>query len=142
MAPKKTSRDVFMSISSRSAKASRYVARTLALRFFDSSRHVSLTGVARGFSRASPSRDDLRNRDPVDVRQSHVAAVVPVGQLLVIDTEQIKDRRMQIVIRGRLLLGLVAELVARADRLSALDAGARHPHRHRARIVIASDAAL
>src|SRR5437899_6945581 len=87
-------------------------------------------------------RHDLRDRDAVHVREPHVAAVEAVRQLLVIDPEQLKDRRVQIVIRNRLLLRLVAEVVARADRLSALDARACHPDRHRARIVIASDAAL
>src|SRR5262245_65289347 len=52
-------------------------------------------------------RHDLGNRNAVNVGQPHVAAVVPVRELLVIDAEQVEDCRVQIVIRRRLLLRLV-----------------------------------
>src|SRR4029077_21280027 len=87
--------------------------------------------VVRGI--ASPFgglRHDLRNRDAVDVGEPHVAAVEPIRQLVVVDAQQLSDRRVEIVIRYRLLFRLVAELVAGADPLAALDAGAGHPHRH------------
>ena len=59
--------------------------------------------------------DDLRNQRAVDVGQPHVAAVVEVRQLRVIEAEQMQHRRVQVVVRDRLLAGLVPELVARAD---------------------------
>ena len=86
--------------------------------------------------------DDLRHQRAVDIGQAHVAAIEPVGQPLVIEAQQVQHRRVQVVVRDRLLLGLVAELVAGADHLAALDTRAEHQHRLRAGVVIAADAAL
>ena len=59
---------------------------------------------------------DLRDQRAVDVGQPHVAAVEPVGQLRVIHAQQMQHRRVQVVVRDRLFLRLVAELVGRSDR--------------------------
>src|SRR5215470_10807076 len=66
-------------------------------------------------------RHDLRNQLPVHIRQPHIAAVVEVGELGMIHAQQVQDGSVQVVDRDRLLLGLVSELVAGADRLAALD---------------------
>src|SRR5262252_9531308 len=58
---------------------------------------------------------DLRNQRAVNVGEAHVAPVEAVRQLRVIEAEQVQHRRMQIVVRDRLLDRLIAELVARAD---------------------------
>src|SRR5439155_6017429 len=86
--------------------------------------------------------DNLRNRHAVHIGEPCVAAVEPVSELLMIDPQQLQNRCVQIVIRNRLLLRLVAELVTGSNGLPALDAGAGHPDRHRAGIVIAPDASL
>src|SRR5437899_7589850 len=88
------------------------------------------------------SRNNLRYRHAVYVRQPHVSAVEPVRELSMIDPEQVKNRRMQIMVRNRLLLCFVPELVGGADRLPASDAGAGHPDGHRARVVVAPDPTL
>src|SRR5206468_653995 len=92
---------------------------------------VAVTKVESAFRRTSGSSHYLRNQDAVNVGEPHVTAVEAIGQLLVVDAEQVENRRVQVVRRNRLLLRLVAELVTGADCLAALDAGARHPHGHR-----------
>jgi hypothetical protein len=93
-------------------------------------------------SRVPTSGHDLRNDPSGDVRESHVAAVEPIRQPRVLDAEQVQNRRVQIVEVDRLLGRLVAELIARSDDLPALDSRARHPHRHRPRVVVAAHAIL
>src|SRR4029079_11466342 len=63
---------------------------------------------------------DLRDERAVHVRQTHVASVETERELLVIETEQMQHRRVQIVVGDRLLQRLVSELVARANHLTAL----------------------
>ena len=61
---------------------------------------------------------------------------------VMVQSQQVQHRRVEVVVRDRLLHCLEAELVAGADHLTALDACARHQHRLCPRIVIAPEAAL
>src|SRR5436190_4426047 len=77
-----------------------------------------------------------RNRRPL------VASVVRIGELFVVEPEQMQDRGVNVVHVARRVDGLHADLVGRSNHLTALDAAARHPHRETPRIVIASGALL
>ena len=66
---------------------------------------------ARG---ASGSGQDLADDAAVDVGQAEVAAGVAVGELLVVEAEQVQDRGVQVVDVDLVLDGLEAELVGRA----------------------------
>src|SRR5262249_62156262 len=57
-------------------------------------------------------RDDLRNQLTVHIGQPYTAPVESIGELRVIDAEQVQDRCVQIVVVDRLLFSLIAELVA------------------------------
>src|SRR5438093_319596 len=61
--------------------------------------------------------DNLRNRHAVHIGEPCVAAVKPVSELLMIDPQQLQNRCVQIVIRNRLLLRLLAELVTGSNCL-------------------------
>ena len=88
------------------------------------------------------SSDDLRDQRPGDIGETHVAAVELVGELRVVHPQQVQYGRVQVMRRDRLLLGLVAERVARADNLTALYPRARHQGCHRTGVVIAADTSL
>ena len=64
----------------------------------------------------------------VDVGQAEVATVVAEGELFVIQSQQVKDRGVKIVMRDAVLDGVHAELVGGAVRDPRLDAAACHPH--------------
>src|SRR5579871_708763 len=79
---------------------------------------------------------------PIDVGEAHIAARVEVGQEGVVHAHQVQDAGMQVMNVNLVLDGGVAEVVGRADHLSALYAAARHPGAEAARIVVAALAAL
>ena len=67
------------------AKAVRYVRRRK-----NPKESVSAISASSAVKRRLPY--DLRNRHAVDVREPHVAAVVPVGESLVIHAQKMQDR--------------------------------------------------
>ena len=91
----------------------------------------------------------------VDIGQAEVTALVAVGQLLVVETDQMQDRRIEImdvhgpggpVFLGRLRLQCVAigvdDVVGVVIGLPVgdpgLDSSTCHPHREAARVVVPS----
>src|SRR5262249_27812397 len=89
-----------------------------------------------------PLRKDLLDDVAEHVGESEIAARVAIGQLLVIDSEQMQDRRVQVVDVDLPLDGTVAVLVGRAVRETALDAAARQPGGEAIRIVSAPEGLL
>src|SRR5581483_1447665 len=75
---------------------------------------------------------------PRHIRQPKVSARVAVGELLVIDTQQIENGRVQIVDGDTILDGFESELIGAAVYQAALGATARQPHGIAVRIVIAA----
>ena len=63
------------------------------------------------------------------VGQAEVAAGVAVGELLVVEAQQVQDRGVQVVDVDLVLDGLEAELVGRAVDVPPLHAAAGQPHR-------------
>ena len=76
------------------------------------------------------------------IRQPERAAVKSISQLLVIEAEQVKNRRVQIVHVDLVLHGEVAELIRRPEREARLHARARQPDGEAAGIVVATGAVL
>ena len=83
-------------------------------------------------------RNDVTNDRTVDVGQPEVAAIETVRQLLVVETQQVKDGRMQIVDMHAVLDSMVTEVVGGAVNHAALDAASREPHRVAVGIVVAT----
>ena len=74
----------------------------------------------------------------VDVGQAEIAAGVAVGELFVVEAQQVQDRRVQIVDVDVVLDGREAELVGGAVDVAALHAAAGQPHREAVVIVVAA----
>src|SRR5262249_19125470 len=84
------------------------------------------------------SRQQLLDPRAGNVGQAEVAALELVRQLQVVESEQVQDRRVQVVDVDRLFGDVPAQLVGLAEHLAALDAAAGHPQRERERVVVAA----
>src|SRR6266511_2878585 len=76
------------------------------------------------------------------VGQPEVTAVVTVSQFLVVDAQQVENRRVQVVHVDFVGGGLVAKIVGGAQRKGGPDAPAGQPDGEAARIVVAAGAVL
>src|SRR5262245_34347330 len=72
----------------------------------------------------------------VDIGEPPRRAVIVVGEPLVVEAEEVEDRRVEVVDVDNLLDGLVAELVGGAEAERALDARAGQPGGEPLRIVV------
>src|SRR3954466_15242797 len=82
------------------------------------------------------SGDDVVDYGTGHVGEAEIAAAVAIGQLRVIDAEQVENRRVEIVDVHRLVNSLEAEVVGGAVDHSTLDAAPGPPHREAERVVI------
>src|SRR4051794_39836462 len=73
-------------------------------------------------------RQNLLHHFPMHIRQPEISAGVAICELLVIEAEQVKDRRVEVVDVDLLLFGPEAEFVGGAVDVTALHAAAGHPH--------------
>ena len=85
-----------------------------------------------------PSSDQALDNLAADVGQPVVAAVVEIGETLVVEADQVQDRGVQVVDVGLVRRWRSAEFVGRADGHAALDAAAGHPHRETVGVVVAT----
>src|SRR5437867_10001372 len=76
------------------------------------------------------------------VREAEVAASETVREFLMIESQQVKDGRMQIVDVHSILYRMVAEFVRGAVDVAGLYASSSHPHGVAIRIVVAPVDAL
>src|SRR5690606_14931928 len=91
--------------------------------------------------RRTDSRDQLVDRRrALGADQLLVESRVEERQAVRVEPHLRQDRRVQVLDVERLLDGLVAELVGRADRDAAADAAAGEPHREARGIVVAAGA--
>src|SRR5437016_408032 len=74
------------------------------------------------------SREKLTHHRPMNVGEAIVAALEAVDQFGVIKTEQVEDRRLQVVDVDLVPGDGEPKLVGFAMRIAALDAAARQPH--------------
>ena len=76
------------------------------------------------------------------VSQPEVAAAVGVGQPLVIDAQQMQDRRVEVMEGKPVFDGVVAVFIRLAEDRAALDAAAGQPQAEAPRVVVTSVGAL
>src|SRR5258705_10199655 len=76
------------------------------------------------------------------IREPIAPPIMEVGQLLVVHTEEVEHRRVQVVDARAVLHGFVTDLVCFAITGAALDAGASEPRHEAIRVVIAATIAL
>jgi hypothetical protein len=96
--------------------------------------------VRASFRRLFPRRlssQHLTNYVPVHVREPAVRPVVIVSQLLVIQAEQMQNRRIEIVYRRDRFDRAPPEFIGGAVADAALDARTHQPDREAVRVVIA-----
>ena len=74
----------------------------------------------------------------VHVRQSEIAALEKVGQLLVVQTQEAEKGGVEVVHRHGVLGGAEADIVGSSDDLAALDATSGHPDGEAVGVVIAA----
>src|SRR5439155_25764766 len=99
--------------------------------------------IARGEALRTPgSGENILHHFAVDVGQPHVAAAEAERQFLVVDTEHVEHRRVEVVDLGLSGHGLVAPLVGLAVDGAALGAAAGQPDAEAVLVVVAAVAAL
>src|SRR5262249_59006662 len=74
----------------------------------------------------------------MDVGQAEVAAGVAVGELFVIESEEVKYCGVQVVHMDLLLDGLETQVVGCAVDVASLDAAAGHPHGEAVVVMVAA----
>ena len=84
------------------------------------------------------SGENSVNHASVDVRQSPFDSVVVVGELFVVDSEEMKDGCVKVVPGGDVSLGLPSVLIGFAVGNSGLKSAAGHPDTETILVVIAS----
>ena len=73
-----------------------------------------------------------------DTGQSLVKSLRLVAELLVVKTEQMQDRRMEIVDVDRVFHNIIAEIVSFPINLATTTTSPRHPHRETAWMMVAA----
>src|SRR3954468_10987224 len=84
------------------------------------------------------SGQDLADDAALDVGQAEVAAGVAIGQLGVVEAEQVEHGRVQVMHMDLALDGLDAELIRGAVDVAALDTATSQPDRETLGVVIAA----
>src|SRR6056297_3534668 len=74
----------------------------------------------------------------VDVGQPEVAPSITIGQLLVVESQQVQDGRVQVMNVNAVFNGLKAKLVGRSMHIPAFNAAAGQPHSKAIMVVIAA----
>ena len=74
----------------------------------------------------------------MDVGEGFLATLMEVGQVFVVDTHKVKDRRMDVVNMSLVDHRLEAELIRLAVAHSAFHAATGHPHAEPVRVVVAA----
>ena len=74
-----------------------------------------------------------------DTGQSLVKPLRLVAELLVVKTEQMQHRRMEIVNVDRVFHNIIAEIVSFPINLATATTSPRHPHRETAAVMIAPE---
>ena len=80
----------------------------------------------------------LRHHIPMHVGQTEIAALEAVGQLGVVEAEQVQDRGVEVVDVDFVRRGVEAELVRLAERGAGLHAAAAQPHRETIRVMVSA----
>jgi hypothetical protein len=94
---------------------------------------------AQATGRGAPASDNQRwDYVSAYVSQPEIPALDLIGQLGVIEAQQMQQGRMQIMDVDLIFHHIEAKFVGLADARTRLDATARHPHRERLRVMVAA----
>ena len=97
----------------------------------------TLTGSQAYVERESEtSGDDLVDHVPADIREPETAAVVDISQLLVVETELMKNRSVQIIDMHSIDSSMMTNFIRFTMSHTTSNAPACHPGRKTMRIVI------
>ena len=88
------------------------------------------------------SGQNLLNNFASHIRQTEISAIVEIGQPGVIQSEQMKNRRVKIVDTRAIFNRFVTDFIRFAVTRSTTNACARHPGHKTVRVVVASAASL
>ena len=88
------------------------------------------------------SGDDLINEMTFDISQSKTSTLVFKGKTLVVNSEQMQNRGMQIMNMHRVFRDIVAVLVGPTVAESRLNSTSSHPNRKATRVVISAKVIL
>ena len=86
--------------------------------------------------RLASSREESLNDFTMHIGETEVAALESVGELRVIEAEQMKDCRVQVVNMDGVASDVESKIIGRPMRIAALHAAASHPHAEAAIVVI------
>ena len=78
----------------------------------------------------------------MNIGQAHIASLIEIRQLGVIQTKQPQDRSVRIMRIQWILHRPQSELIGSPNHLPALDPAAGHPHRESVRMMVATVLAL
>ena len=81
---------------------------------------------------------DLGHHVSMHVGQSHIATPVAVGQLFMIHAKLVQHRGPQVVDRGFVFSGMVAQIISGSVQAAPLDSPSGHPQTETIRIMIAA----
>ena len=84
-------------------------------------------------------RNHIRDHFAMHIGQARVAALEAVGQLFVIESHQMQNRRLQVMRRDFIFDNTETQFVGLAVVVTAFDTAASHPHRKAIREVIAAE---
>src|SRR5213593_782271 len=84
------------------------------------------------------SRDDLPDHVAVDIRESEIAAIVAIGELFVIEAEQVQDGGVQVMNMDLVFHRAIAEFIGGPEGLAAPDATAGQPNAKRPAVMVAT----
>src|SRR5579863_9268050 len=84
------------------------------------------------------SRHQFLDHFALDIRQAEIADLEAVGEALMVETHQVKRRRVEVVDRDWILGDVVADIVGAADGNAGLDTATGKPHGESAGVMIAA----
>ena len=92
--------------------------------------------------RAGSQEDILHHLRAFDSAETRIETLELEGERVVLDSELMQHRRVNVVDRGDLVHGSVSKVIGGSVDDTALDSGAGHPHGHRLVVMIATTAPL
>ena len=100
----------------------------------------SVSESDRNFAASFGSGEDFSDDLAADIRQSEIPAGMAKRQSLMIQPQERKDRRLQVVNVDGVFDDMKSEIVGRAVNDARLDPAAGHPHRESLRMMVAAQA--
>src|SRR5204863_2754789 len=87
----------------------------------------SVLAMTKASARSAVLRQQLPDYVAVDVSEPIIAAFEPIGQLLVVDAQQVEQGRVEVVHVDRVFHHVVAEVIGATEHEPRFSAAASHP---------------